>query len=79
MAKRKKTNYRLPGDWQGPRPTAALLGISPWTLSEYRMAGILKEVTHYRRVGNPLAARPTYRYHVRRCAELLGIEISPLG
>ncbi|MBD0336990.1 MAG: excisionase family protein [Cyanobacteria bacterium Co-bin13] len=48
------------------------LGISAKTLWKYREE-CLREGTHYRNIARPNAARPTYRWHLERIEQLLGI------
>ena len=48
------------------------LGISAKTLWKYREE-LLKEGVHFRNIALPSAARPTYRWHLQRIEELLGI------
>jgi hypothetical protein len=47
------------------------LGISADHLARLRTDGLLKEGTHWRNIARPRAARPTYRWHLKRCEQAL--------
>lgn len=47
------------------------LGISPSHLKTLRKS-VFKPKKHYRNI-SPGAARPTYRYHLKKCEEVLNV------
>jgi len=70
----RKTKKRTT-EWLGPSETAAFLGCCLQTLARRRRDQTFVLGKHYRIVGSRFARRPTYRYHARRCAEALGMEV----
>ncbi len=68
--KKKATSY-----WLSTSEAAKRLGYSISTLDRRRWDGTLKQGTHYLLVGSPKAKRPTYRWHIKKCADALGIPL----
>lgn len=60
-------------DWVPSGVVCEKLGISFKHLTRLREEGLLKQGKHYRNIGRPQAARPTYRYHLKRCESALEI------
>lgn len=61
--------------WVPTREAILKLGLSVKTLERRRNDGTLKDGTHYRTTGSPKAKRPTYLWHIKKCAEVLGIPV----
>lgn len=61
--------------WVSAKAIREALGISNDHLARLRQEGLFKEGKHWRSVGRPQAARPTYRYHLKRCE--LAFDIAP--
>lgn len=57
-------------DWLETDQAAVQLGITPRQLLKLRSKGIFKVGRHYRKK-NPVAARPTYIWHVEKCSKIL--------
>lgn len=60
-------------DWVATGIMCEALGISDKHLWRLRDEGLLKEGTHWRNIARPQAARPTYRWHLKRCEKALEI------
>ncbi|MDX2254701.1 MAG: hypothetical protein NW214_04215 [Pseudanabaenaceae cyanobacterium bins.39] len=57
-------------DWMETEQAALQLGITPRQLLKLRSKGIFKAGKHWRKK-NPIAARPTYIWHVEKCSKIL--------
>lgn len=66
-------------DWVSSGVVCEKLGISIDHLTRLRREGMLKRNKHYRNIGRPQAARPTYRYHLQRCEAALEIPAEVRG
>ncbi|MDX2240174.1 MAG: hypothetical protein NW224_05780 [Leptolyngbyaceae cyanobacterium bins.302] len=60
-------------DWMSSGVVCQKLGISTKHLARLREEGLLKEGKHWRNIGRPQAARPTYRYHLKLVEKALEI------
>lgn len=60
-------------DWVPTREVCEQLSFSVKHLWRLRDEGLFKENIHWRNVSRPQAARPTYRWHLKRCEEALEI------
>jgi len=63
-----------PKTWISTADMAHRLGCSRDTLRRRRTSGELKKGSHWYCL-NPLAARPTYRWHEKNVKRTLGIEV----
>ena len=68
-----KTKSQQTSSWVDSNTAAQALGISPRHLRKLRLQGLFKLGKHYRIPCGPLAARPTYLWHVERCGQALEI------
>jgi len=57
-------------DWMDTDLAAIELGITRRQLLKLRLKGVFKSGKHYRKK-NPIAARPTYVWHIERCSKIL--------
>lgn len=57
-------------DWIETEQAAVELGITPRQLLKLRSKGVFKAGKHWRKK-NPIAARPTYIWHVEKCSKIL--------
>jgi hypothetical protein len=57
-------------DWLETDQAAVKLGITRRQLLKLRSKGVFKSGKHYRKK-NPIAARPTYIWHVEKCSKIL--------
>ncbi|WP_073074757.1 hypothetical protein [Phormidesmis priestleyi] len=62
-------------DWVPTGVVCKALGFGDEPLWKLRREGLLKENIYWRNIARPQAARPTYRWHLKRCEQAL--EISP--
>ena len=60
-------------DWVPTREVCQQLGFSIKHLWRLRDEGLLKANLHWRNISRPQAARPTYRWQLKRCEEALEI------
>lgn len=60
-------------DWVATGVVCTRLGISAKHLWRLRDEGLLKPNQHWKNIARPNAARPTYRWHLRRCENALEI------
>lgn len=60
-------------DWVTTAIACEKLGISIKHIWRLRDEGLLKQGQHWRNIARPQAARPTYRWHLKRCEEALEI------
>jgi hypothetical protein len=58
-------------DWVASGVICQALNISPKHLWRLRDEGLLKQGRHWRNIARPQAARPTYRWHLSRCEQIL--------
>jgi len=66
---------KLSREWVTTAAAAGALGISRDHLCALRDEGFLKNGTHWRNISRPGAARPTYRWHIKRIE--LALETPP--
>lgn len=57
-------------DWIETEQAALQMGITPRQLLKLRSKGVFKAGKHYRKK-NPIAARPSYLWHVEKCSKIL--------
>lgn len=57
---------RLSSNWVTTEVAARALGCSRDHLCSLRDEGFLKNGKHWRNIARPGAARPTYRWHIKR-------------
>lgn len=60
-------------DWITTTQLCEALGVSSDHISRLRNEGLLKQGEHWRNIARPQAARPTYRWHLKRCESALEI------
>ncbi len=60
-------------DWVTTRVLLNRIAISERHLWRLRDEGLLKQGQHWRNIARPQAARPTYRWHLKRCEQALEI------
>jgi hypothetical protein len=58
-------------DWVKGLDLCEAMSFSAKHLARLRVDGLLKEGKHWRNIARPKAARPTYRYHLKRCERTL--------
>lgn len=63
-------------DWVATGVVCQILGISPKHLWRLRDEGLLKANHHWRNIARPQAARPTYRWHLKRCEKAVEVDRS---
>lgn len=74
MARRKPISQ-----WVNTREAILKLGMSDTTLRRRRDDGTFKRDIHYRTVGSVTAKRPTYIWHIKKCAEAMGIPVDEVS
>jgi len=72
MSKRKS-------EWVSTGEACKVLGVGPKHLWRLRDDGLLRQGTHWRNIARPHAARPTYRWHLKRCESALEIKPEARG
>jgi hypothetical protein len=65
-----KGNGYLSSEWVGTRQLCEAIGCSRDHIATLRKWKVLKHKKHWKNI-NPSAARPTYRYHLKRCMAAL--------
>lgn len=68
--KKRGPGRPLSSDWVTTGVATQQLGISAKTLWKLREE-LFREGHHYRNMARPMAARPTYRWHLKRIEQLL--------
>lgn len=68
---------KLSSEWVASSVACQVLGFSIKHLTRLREDGTLKQGTHWRNI-SPTAARPTYRYHLKRCEAVLEGKAEPI-
>ncbi|GAB4465595.1 MAG: hypothetical protein OHK0037_20520 [Elainellaceae cyanobacterium] len=58
-------------DWVTTAALCKALGFGVKHLWRLRDEGLLKQGQHWRNIARPQAARPTYRWHLKRCEEAI--------
>ncbi|MBW4475112.1 MAG: DNA-binding protein [Stenomitos rutilans HA7619-LM2] len=58
-------------DWVKTGVACDRLGVGAKHLWNLRDEGLLKQGQHWRNIARPQAARPTYRWHLKRCEQAL--------
>lgn len=58
-------------DWVTSGVVCDNLAISLDHLTRLRKDGVLKFKRHWINIARPIAVRPTYRYHLKRCQEAI--------
>lgn len=58
-------------DWVTTAKLCEALGISNKHVWKLRDEGLLKQGQHWRNIARPQAARPTYRWHLKRCEKAI--------
>jgi hypothetical protein len=66
----KSRGRPLAPEWKSTDEVCRLIPCSRWHLHTLRKTGVLKPKIHYRNI-SPLAARPTYRYHIDRVQKVI--------
>jgi len=66
-------------DWVKGLDLCEAMSISAKHLARLRVDGLLKEGKHWRNIARPKAARPTYRYHLKRCEQALELPEAKRG
>lgn len=64
---------KLTSEWVASSVICRELGFSTKHLLKLRGEKLLTEGTHWVNI-SPQAARPTYRYHLKRCGKVLGVK-----
>lgn len=65
-------------DWLSTREAAIALGVSHGQMLRLRDQDVFKSGKHYRKK-NPIAARPSYVWHIDRCGDALSYEPKPIS
>lgn len=68
-----KSRKHLNSAWVDSKSAAAALGCSVRHLANLRLDGLLKNGEHWRDIRRPGGARPTYRWHLKRCQEKMNL------
>jgi hypothetical protein len=69
--KKRRSSKKLDAEWVRGSVLMQKYDFSDDHMKRLRDEGLLKRNLHWKNIGRPQAARPTYRYHMKRCEEVL--------